>query len=166
MTAENSLEGTMTMAMVEPTNPNDPANFIMGRNPIVGAPYGGEMQKPTLPEGILPLYLAKVHPEAMAAAGEAGAAAVAAMPPPVQEIANVDEPREEAPGQPLPPWEGQPAQPLPPWEGQQPGQPTPHPQPPVYQRPQPNQPTPYQAPAPYQAPLAARQAPTPYQPPR
>ena len=83
------------MAMVEPTDPNEASNYRMGRNPIVGEPQGGEMLKPTLPEGILPLYLAKVHPEAMAAAGAAGAEAVAAMPPAVQEVTNVDLPRED-----------------------------------------------------------------------
>lgn len=134
------------MAMVEPTDPNEASNYRMGRNPIVGEPQGGEMLKPTLPEGILPLYLAKVHPEAMAAAGAAGAEAVAAMPLPVQEVANVDLPREDAAA---PPLEGQ--QPLPPWET---------PQAPQYQPPAPNQPPQMGRPAP------PYQAPTSYQPPR
>lgn len=129
------------MAMVEPTDPNEASNYRMGRNPIVGEPQGGEMLKPTLPEGILPLYLAKVHPEAMAAAGAAGAEAVAAMPPAVQEVANVDLPREDAAAPPAPPWDApQPA----PYQGQpgqvmqpppQMGQPAPPYQPPPNQPP-------------------------------
>ncbi len=82
------------MAMVAEKTDNAPANARMGAAPTTDPHSPGEMLKPTLPEGILPIYLAKLFPKAAAAAFQAGDAEVSARRPDVRDIANVDLPRE------------------------------------------------------------------------
>lgn len=83
-----------------------PSNTQMHPAPTSTGPQSGEMRQtmppepaellqPTLPEGILPLYLAKVHPEAAQAALEAGSRVVDAAPEHPRDIANVNLPYDE-----------------------------------------------------------------------
>jgi hypothetical protein len=85
-----------------------PANTQMHPAPMGKPPEGGVMHpaptanredaderlKPTLLPGTLPVYLAKVHPEAAEAALAAGEKAVEAAPAYPRDVANVDLPRE------------------------------------------------------------------------
>jgi hypothetical protein len=68
------------------------SNTQMAAQPGGPAAKGGEMERPVLADDILPVYLAKVFPEAAAALRTAAEAAVAKAPAPVASVANVDEP--------------------------------------------------------------------------
>jgi hypothetical protein len=65
--------------------------------PTEQSPQAGEMLKPTLPDGIDPIYLTKVYPASADAALKAGEAAIAAAPANPVDVANVDLPPEPAP---------------------------------------------------------------------